>query len=176
MKYAGWWVMVLMLASAPVLAEIPQPPLGYRLNPVEPAVSAPEFTLTDMDGETHSLSDYRGKVVMLNFWATWCPPCRREMPSMEAVHQRLQDENFTVIAVNEWEDPDHVFAYMGQLTVFPTFPILFDQAGEVSKAYKVKGLPTTLVIDREGRVVYRAVGGRDFDHPEVVKLIRGLLN
>ena len=73
------------------------------------------------------------------------------------------------------EAPDHVFAFMGQLTVFPSFPILFDRDSEVSKIFGVKGLPTTLLIDKQGFVVYRAIGGRDFDHPEVQKIIRELL-
>jgi thiol-disulfide isomerase/thioredoxin len=128
-----------------------------------------------MDGKRHSLSDYRGKVIMLNFWATWCPPCRREIPSMESIYRDLGKSGFLVLAVNEFEEPDHVFAYTGQLSVFPTFPILFDRDSAVSQAYKVKGLPTTVLIDAQGRIVYRAVGGRDFDHPEVRKIVRELL-
>jgi thiol-disulfide isomerase/thioredoxin len=112
---------------------------------------------------------------MLNFWATWCPPCREEMPSLEAVYQDLKDKDFVVIAVNQWESPDHVFPYLGQLSVFPSFPILFDREGTVSKDYDVKGLPTTYLIDKDGKVVYRAIGGRNFNHAEVKKLIRKLL-
>jgi thiol-disulfide isomerase/thioredoxin len=129
-----------------------------------------------MDGETHTLGDYRGQVIMLNFWATWCPPCRREMPSMEAIYQKLGDQPFTVLAVNEWEDPDQVFPFLGQLTVFPTFPILHDADGAAAEAYGIQGLPTTLLIDRQGRVAYRAVGGRDFEHPEVEAVIQGLID
>ncbi|HFD78779.1 MAG TPA: TlpA family protein disulfide reductase [Gammaproteobacteria bacterium] len=137
--------------------------------------AAPDFRLKDMDGEEHALSDYRGKVVMLNFWATWCPPCRREMPSMEAVYQSFKGQDFVVLAVNEWESEDHVFAFMGQLPVDPSFPILFDTDSKVAPLFGVKGLPTTVLIDRRGRIVYRAVGGRDFDHPEVREIIRALL-
>lgn len=167
--------MLLGLAAATAQAEIPQPPLGHQLQPVDPPIPAPDFTLPDMDDNKHSLADYRGKVVMLNFWATWCPPCRREMPSMDAVYQSLKDEGLMVLAVNEWEPADHVFAFMGQLSVFPEFPILFDASGSVAEAYAVSGLPTTLVIDAQGMVVYRAIGGRDFEHPEVVELLRELI-
>jgi peroxiredoxin len=73
--------------------------------------------------------------------------------------------------VNQWEDPDHVFTYTGDLNVFPSFPILFDPESSVSQDYNVKGLPTSFIVDRQGRLAYRAVGGRDFDHPEVEKLI-----
>ncbi|MAT65258.1 MAG: thioredoxin [Gammaproteobacteria bacterium] len=138
-------------------------------------VPAPDFALEDMDGETHRLSDLRGQVVMVNFWATWCPPCREEMPSMEAVYQGLKGEGFQVLAVNQWESPDQVFPYMGQLDVYPSFPVLFDRDSSVAEAYGVKGLPTTVLIDPQGRVVYRAVGGRNFNHPEVQALIRGLM-
>jgi thiol-disulfide isomerase/thioredoxin len=127
-----------------------------------------------MDGATHSLADYRGKVVLINFWATWCPPCRRELPSMEAVHQALGGEGFAVIAVNQWESPDLVFVFLGQLDTFPTFPILFDPTSAVAEAFGVRGLPTSYILDREGRIVYRAVGGREFDHPEIVAKIREL--
>lgn len=161
---------LLMLSSAHA-AE----PLGYHLNPVTPH-KASGFTLQDMDDNSHSLKDYQGKVVMLNFWATWCPPCRHEMPSMEELYQRYKDRGFAVLAINEWEDADRVFEYTGQLSVSPTFPILFDGKGEVANKYVVKGLPTTVLINRKGQVVYRAVGGRDFNHPEVDNVIRALLS
>ena len=154
---------------------MPVPELGHSLTRLSEPVPAPDFTLPDMDGKPHTLHEYRGKVVMLNFWATWCPPCRREMPSMEALHQEFQDKPFVVLAVNEWENTDLVFPWIGQLTRFPGFPILFDQEGVVAEQYGIQGLPTTVIIDRQGRIVYRAVGGRDFDHPEVRRVINDLL-
>jgi len=152
-----------------------QPKLGYNLTPLAKPVPAPDFTLDDMDEEKHSFKELRGKVVLLNFWATWCPPCRREMPSMERLYQKLKDENFTVIAVNQMEDADLVFAYTGQLEVDPTFTILFDKDSKVSSSYRVNGLPTTYLIDKQGNIRYRAIGGREFDHPEVEKLILQLM-
>ena len=152
-----------------------QPKLGHKLTAVNKPVPAPEFTLEDMDEEQHSLKDLRGKVVLLNFWATWCPPCRREMPSMERLYQKLNGEDFTVVAVNQMEDGDHVFAYIGQLDVDPTFTILFDKDSKVSNSFSVKGLPTTYLIDKQGNIRYRAIGGREFDHPEVEKQIMQLM-
>lgn len=146
------------------------------LHPVKGNPPAADFSLTDIDERPHTLSGYRGKVVIVNFWATWCPPCRHEMPSMEEVYQRYEDQGFVVLAVNEWEDADRVFVYTGQLSIAPTFPILFDKLGEVADSYVVKGLPTTVLLNRKGQVVYRAIGGRDFNHPEVDKVIRNLLN
>ena len=170
-------MLILMLcASLGMLqAELPSPELSHELNRLEPPVTAPGFSLTDMDGEQHTLDDYRGKVIMLNLWATWCPPCLREIPSMESIFQDLKDKGFVVLAVNQFETPDHVFAYMGQLSVYPTFPVLFDRDSQVSELYGVKGLPTTLLINKQGQVAYRALGGRDFDHPRVRAIVNQLL-
>jgi thiol-disulfide isomerase/thioredoxin len=170
--------LLILLLCAPLgalQAELPSPELSHELTRLEPPVTAPGFSLTDMDGEQHTLDDYRGKVIMLNLWATWCPPCRREIPSMESIFQDLGDKGFVVLAVNQFETPDHVFAYMGQLSVYPTFPVLFDRDSKVSELYGVKGLPTTLLINRQGQVVYRAVGGRNFDHPQVRAIVNELL-
>lgn len=165
----------LPLTPGPARAQLEAPQLSHRLTPLTPPVVAENFVLQDMDGKRHALEDYRGKVVLINFWATWCPPCVREMPSMERLYQALGDEPFVVLAVNQWENTDHVFAFMGQIDVFPSFPILFDPDSAVSEAFGVKGLPTSFLLDRDGRVVYRAVGGREFDHPEILQLIRELL-
>ena len=164
-----------LLLSAAASAQFELPDLSHTLTRLGEPVPAPAFRLNDLDGKPHSLSDYRGKVVLINFWATWCPPCRREMPSMERLYQRLGNDRFAVLAINQWEDPDHVFAYLGQLGTFPTFPILFDRESELAQAFGVKGLPTSFILDTEGRIVYRAIGGREFDHPEVEASIRDLM-
>ena len=164
-------LVFLMVFSALAVNARAEGELGSRFTPLEPLQAAPDFSLQDMDEETHTLSDYRGKVVLVNFWATWCPPCRKEMPALEALYKKLGTDDFAVLAVNQWEDPDHVFTYTGDLNVFPSFPILFDPESSVSQDYNVKGLPTSFIVDRQGRLAYRAVGGRDFDHPEVEKLI-----
>ena len=165
-------VLVLLVAS---VAAAEQPPLGHKMNPVSPPLAAPGFTLPDMDGEMHTLDDFRGKVVMLNFWATWCPPCRREMPSMQRLYEKYHERGLAVIAVNQFEDPDLVFEFTGRLSLEPTFPILFDRESRVSEQYRVKGLPTTYLLDKAGRIHFRAIGGREFDHPEVEALIESLL-
>jgi thiol-disulfide isomerase/thioredoxin len=172
----SWLLACLaLLAGVPGQAQVAMPQLSHQFTKLEPPPPAPGFTLKDMDGEPHALADYHGKVVLVNFWATWCPPCRREMPALERLFLKLRERGFMVLAVNQWEDPDLVFAYMGQLDVFPTFPVLFDPESRVSADYGVKGLPTSFLIDREGRLVYRAIGGREFDHPEMERIVEGLL-
>ena len=157
------------------LAAPPLPEMSHTLTTLKPAKAAKNFTLPDLDGKPHKLSDYRGKVVLVNFWATWCPPCRREMPSMERLSKRLKDQPFVILAINQQEDPEQVFVFTGQLDPSPTFPILFDRNSKVANAWSVQGLPASFIVDQKGRVVYRAMGGREFDHPEIEQAIRKLL-
>lgn len=148
---------------------------GFFLVIFSSAIAAADFSFRDIAGKQHNLADYRGKWVLVNFWATWCPPCRREMPSMERLSQRLKEEPFIILAVNQQEEADQVFAFTGQLDPAPTFPILFDHNSTVSHAWNVLGLPASFIVDKQGRVVYRAMGGREFDHPEIEQTIRALL-
>ncbi len=168
-------LLVLITSSFTVFADWQQPELSHNLTEIKKVIPAKDFELQDMDEQKIRLSDYKGKVILLNFWATWCPPCIREMPSMERLHQQVDAEGFKVIAINQMEDADQVFAFTGQLEVDPTFEILFDTTSSVSRDYAVRGLPTTYLIDKEGRIRYRAVGGREFDHAEVIKTIEQLM-
>ena len=164
-----------LLTTDAARAALPEPPLTHIMAPVKPPRPAPDFSLPDMDGTIHKLSDYSGKVVMLNFWATWCPPCRRELPSMERLYLDLKGKPFQVLACDQQEDGDTVFAFTGQLDPAPTFPVLLDSKSAVSKAYGVPGLPTTFLIDKSGQIAYRAVGGREFGHPAIRALIEELM-
>jgi peroxiredoxin len=110
--------------------------------------AAPDFTLQTLDGQTVNLSDYRGQVVLLNTWATWCPPCRAEMPDLEAYYQQHQEDGFVVLAVNTQESRDTVAAFLREHDF--TFPVLLDPGGEVMREYGVLGLPTSFFIDRDG--------------------------
>jgi thiol-disulfide isomerase/thioredoxin len=164
-------VVLAWLAATPAAAE-DLPPLTHALTPVASPQPAPALKLHDLDGRVHDLARLKGKLVVVNFWATWCPPCRREMPSLERLRQRLENKGLAVLAVDVGEDVDTVFSFTGQLDPAPAFPLLLDQDSAVMQGWKVRGLPTTFVVDAEGRVVYRAVGGREFDHEAVVNQLQ----
>ena len=141
-----------------------------------PAVAKPyvatDFSLRGEYGKTYRLSDLYGKVVVLNFWATWCPPCRFEMPSLERLWQKVKDQNIIVLAINVGEDSDTIFEFGGNYPT--TFPIPMDQDGEVIKQYPVVGLPTTYVINPKGMVMYRAVGSREWDSDKIIATLKAL--
>ncbi|BAU49287.1 alkyl hydroperoxide reductase [Sulfurifustis variabilis] len=145
------------------------------MTPVPGRPNAPDFTLPDIDGKTRRLSSNRGKVVLVNFWATWCPPCRREMPSMQRAWDQLKNENFVIYAVDVGEDEETIFGFTFSTGVEITFPILLDKEGKVVKQWPVRGLPTTFLIDAEGRIAYSAVGGREWDDPALIAQIRRLM-
>lgn len=117
---------------------------------------APDLTLKRMDGETVRLSELRGRVVMLNFWATNCPPCRNEMPAMETVYKELEAQGAVVVAVDQLEAQETVQRFADSLGL--TFPIALDPDGSAGKTYGLQYTPTTYVIDRDGIVRYKAVG------------------
>lgn len=116
---------------------------------------APDFTLPVLDGTTITLSDLKGQVVLINIWATWCPPCRVEMPVIQATYEQYRDQGFTVLAVDLQEDPATVEAFMRRYGL--TFPALLDRDGKVSAAYQAFALPSSFFVDRRGviRAVYR---------------------
>lgn len=131
---------------------------------------AEDFTLKDENGKSHTLSDYRGKVVVINFWATWCPPCLKEMPSMERAHKKWIREGIEILAINVGEDEDSIFAFTGEHDI--SFTVLLDEDSSVLKLFPSIGLPTTYVIDPQGYVIYRAVGSREWDDPKITEKLR----
>ncbi|MBI3990250.1 MAG: TlpA family protein disulfide reductase [candidate division NC10 bacterium] len=140
---------------------------------VTPPMEAPEFTTEMLDGKKVSLQDYRGKVVFLNFWASWCKPCKEEMPAMEELYQAFKDKGFVVVAVNVKESQKQAAAFVKELKV--TYPILLDPKGDVSVLYGAWALPLTYLIDRKGVVVGRAFGPREWAGKEARQLIAQLL-
>lgn len=151
-------------------------PLTHNLTKIKKPVPAPNLRLKNMDDEFVDIKDLKGKVVVVNFWATWCPPCRREMSSLERLHLATQDKNVVILAVNVGEDIDTVFPFMGIINPSPTFPILFDTDARVMNEWKVRGLPTTYIVSPDGNIVYRAVGGREFNHPSIQQAVISLSN
>jgi len=139
-------------------------------SPLKETFPAANFSLNDINGKTHRLSDYRGKVVVLNFWATWCPPCREEMPSMERARKKLINDDVVILAVNVGEDEDTVFNFTGDYPV--EFPLLMDIKGKVIRSYPVKALPTTYIISTDGLVTHRTLGGREWDNDKLLDELR----
>lgn len=173
-RFALCCMGAFMLSASPVHADDAAP--GQILTAIAKPALAPDFALEDIDGKRRRLSDLRGKVVLVNFWATWCPPCRREMPSIERLSHALKGADFAILAVNVAESLDEVFSFTGTLDPVPTFPIVFDRDSSVLKAWPVRGLPTTFILDKQGRIAYRAVGGREFDDPAILAQLRTLLD
>ena len=132
-----------------------------------------DFELEDLDGKKNKLSDLKGRVVLLNFWATWCPPCREEKPSMQELHEALGDDGLVVLAVNLQEDKKSVAQFMKDRDF--SFPVWLDATGYVGSVYGARSIPTTYVIDREGFVLGGAIGGRDWSSPDVLALFRKIL-
>jgi peroxiredoxin len=135
---------------------------------------APDFAVPDLAGQAVRLSAYRGQVVLVNLWTTWCPPCRDEMPSMERLHARLKDRGFVLLAVSQDEGGVAVVRpFVEQLKL--SFPILVDAQGEVGRKYGVWGYPESFLVDREGRIVERIIGPRDWASPEQIAQIEAVL-
>ncbi len=163
-----WIVLGLIALSFGLL-------LTVRRTPSLSVQTAPEFILPDIQGQAVRLSQLKGKVVMLNIWTTWCPPCRKEMPTMETLHRRLQNSDFVMLAASQDVD--------GESTVLPylqeggfTFPVVLDVNGEVGKKYGVTGYPETFIIDRQGKVVHHHIGYNDWGLPVVESALRRLLD
>lgn len=137
---------------------------GYR---------APRFQLPDLEGTRHSLQQYRGQVVLLNFWASWCAPCITEMPDLQAVHESFDGLPFSVVAISEDGRIDEAQRFVEGKDF--TFPILHDTGQDVSKDYMVRGLPATFLLDTEGVVIRRISGPRDWTSDEWMAQFRALL-
>lgn len=141
---------------------------------VKPAMTkAPDFTLRDIGGGTVSLASFRGSLVLLNFWATWCGPCRDEMPSMENLSRSFGGQGFTLLAVNQKESAAQVAGFMK--THGLNFPTPLDSDGKVSAAYRVFGIPVSFVIDAAGNPIGMASGARDWARRDVVDVFRKLV-
>jgi cytochrome c biogenesis protein CcmG/thiol:disulfide interchange protein DsbE len=172
-----WWgLMALLLAAGTTLSCLNRVPVESAaagdLELPREGFTAPDLTLQTLDGETVTLSDLRGQAVLINFWASWCPPCRNEMPAIQQVYEEYRDEGFTVVAVNSQEQETRVVAFAEPLGL--TFPILIDRDGSVFDRYQVAALPTTFFVDRAGVIRGVTTGGflsRAFFESEIAPLL-----
>lgn len=177
-----WWAV-----GAVVLLVLGLIGLGWlvrdRFLPVEVGSMAPDFAATDLSGRPVRLSDLRGEVVLVNIWATWCPPCRDEMPSMQRLFERLGPEGLRIVAVSidaRAGERDASGRPGGDVAAFAremglTFDIWLDPEGKIQRTYRTTGVPESFVVDRSGRIITKVIGGTEWDSPSRVDLFRRLL-
>jgi peroxiredoxin len=172
MRRVTKYVLALVLivsCVAPARAET-----GKGLRPIKGMVTAADFILKDLSGKPVRFSEFKGKVVLLNFWTTWCPPCRVEMPAMERLYQAYRDDGLVVVAVSMDRSPaDKVKAFVEELGL--NFPVLHDRDERVARLYSVPGVPTSYIVDARGRIMYRALGEYDWFGPTAKSTVEDLL-
>ena len=156
--------LALALAAFPAAAKQPKPWTGGP---------TPALALQDMRGRPVRLEDYKGRVVRVNFWATWCEPCRDEMPSFQQLKQKLAGRPFDVLAVNLSEPRSRVEAFLERVPF--DFPVLLDASGDTSRNWRARILPVTFIIGPDGRIRYSHAGELDWAEPGIVELISGLM-
>jgi DsbE subfamily thiol:disulfide oxidoreductase len=167
-------VLVALVAVAPAYAQSKgAAAIDYtvipKMEPMKEKPAAPDFTLATPDGKKVSLKDYRGKVVFLNFWATWCEPCRVEMPEMEKLYREYKGKGLEIVAVNVKDKKDAALKFVSSMKL--TYPILLDPEGEAGLLYGAWGMPATYLIDRKGVVQARLWGPAEWYSPQARKLI-----
>ena len=167
----GPWLIALAVGAAAAFAILSGPGAPA---PVGRGSPAPEFTLERLaDGAPVSLSDLRGQVVLVNFWATWCKPCKDEMPAMERLYRALRAEGFSILAISVDRDPDEVSRFREGLGL--SFPILLDPEQRVARAFLTFRFPESLLIGPDGLVLERYIGAKEWDADAYVERIRRLL-
>ena len=140
---------------------------------VSPAEDPVRINLKDMNGKNISLADFRGKIVFLNFWTTWCPACRVEMPSMEKLHQTLKNNDFAMVTINLQESVSQVKTFFKKFKL--TFTALLDSTGEVGAYFGIRAIPTTYILDKTGRIIGQVSGPREWDSKEAIALFENLM-
>src|SRR5581483_9636423 len=159
----AFWIWVNRLPEVAATPSIAQPHTGF---------AAPNFTLASTIGETFTLADLKGKVVLVNFWATWCPPCRAEMPAIDAAYRANQDAGFVVLAADQMESADVVNAFGAKYNL--SFPLLLDADGSINRKYLIGALPTSFFVDRKGVLRDMMIGGsmsREFIEGKIKPLL-----
>jgi thiol-disulfide isomerase/thioredoxin len=158
----------MLLVEVAIASAASLPPGVMRIN----ALPAPALSLDTIDGDSYELSATKGHWRFVHFWATWCGPCRREMPSIQRMMTRLGDVDIEVVLVNTAETEDEVFTFLG--IVAPDLLPLMDSDGLVTELWQPRGLPATFLVDPSGLIQYQALGGREWEKPEYLEFLRGL--
>jgi peroxiredoxin len=165
MKFSGW-IFVRSVALFIVLFAGQALAVGLQ-------EEAPDFTLKSLDGGNLRLEEYRGQVVLINFWASWCGPCRQEMPLLDRLHHRYEDTGFAVLGINVEGDSDSAQEIVDKTKV--TFPILIDDGQKVSELYSLEAMPSTVVVDRDGVIRYIHLGYKPGDEAKYVEVVKALI-
>lgn len=174
MNYRGIILVLLAVIALAVLFLLEQNSSYLNYSPLKPGHTAPNFTFPGLNGKMVSLADYRGHVVLVNIWATWCPPCVDEMPSMEKLYQELKGENFEILAVSiDALGTKAVAPFMKKYNL--SFPALMDPDGAIKTLYQTTGVPESFIIDKQGILVEKIIGPRNWAEPEVVRYFRDLI-
>jgi DsbE subfamily thiol:disulfide oxidoreductase len=164
---------LLALSAGSAAAAAPDYKVIPKLEEMKDRTPAPDFTLSNLEGKKVSLKDYRGKVVFLNFWASWCGPCRSEMPDMDKLYREFKGKGFEIVAVNVKDKQPDAVAFLKQTKV--SYPIMLDPAGEVGLLYGAWGMPASYLIDRQGVVLARMWGPAEWYSPQARNLIKTLV-
>ena len=149
--------------------------LGDGLTVTYKSPAAHPLRLASLDGDYFDLAAMKGRVVVINFWATWCPPCIEELPSMQKLWDKTHADGLEILAVNLGEPPDRIRAFLEAFEPTLAFPILLDLEGEAFQAWGVRGLPKTFVVNKRGQIVYEAEGGRDMNSEHIRGRLRELM-
>lgn len=162
---------LLVFFAVPTLyADASHLPPGIRALPATPA---PALSLQDQDGRAYTLKDSRGRWVFVHFWASWCGPCRKEMPTIQRLSSQMKGQAMDLRLVNTAEDEDTVFSFLG--VAAPDLSTLMDHDGQVTQRWQPRGLPSTYLVDPEGFIRYQALGGRAWDQPAYLAFLKHLL-
>ena len=167
-------VIVLVGTAVYLVATSSSRPPSEWVNSVAVGDLAPDFQLEDTKGNKVSLSDLRGKVVMVNLWATWCPPCIEEMPSMERLHEVMAGDDFVMLAINTEQNGRTVVPEFLEKTPY-SFPILYDDESVVQKLYGVYKFPESFIVGKDGKVVEKVIGPLDWSSPKTINYLKGLI-
>lgn len=168
--------LILLFFSLFSLAEAGENPFFSKIgiSPIKDK-KAPNFFLEDLNNKKVELKQYKGKVVFLNFWATWCSPCKEEMPSMEALYQQFKKKDFVFLAISvDYESREKIREFIEKRHF--TLPVLVDPKCFAFDLYGVKGIPTTFLIDKKGSMIGKAIGPRDWKSPEMISLLNHMVS
>ncbi len=167
-------IAILLLFSLPAFSQERDLYSKIGIQSVRDNTKTPDFSLDGLNVKRVQLSALKGNVIFLNFWATWCDPCKDEMPSMEALYKRYKERDFILLAISvEEKNPEPARRFIQRHRYH--FPVLLDPAGETLDLFEIHRIPATIIVDKKGRVIGKAIGPRDWSSPEVFSLIDQML-